>query len=160
MDAVLIDVQAGVIGIFQLKWNDPFILAGREQKKRNLLRESVSWIDSVLQWTKAKTSEDLSRTFGVKKQILENIRDIKLFILGRNFAHFSGDEQQDDRAAWGFWSQILRFAMTCYERSSPIEWLYGKLVHESPFNRKSPSLPDEQFQIGDITITVSFGGEG
>jgi hypothetical protein len=84
---------------------------------------------------------------------------VLLFVLGRNFAHFSGDEQPDDRAAWGMWPQVIRLIKEgldnkTLDTTDPLGWLYVTLRSESP--ARKPELKREgcEFQLGDYEIIL------
>lgn len=77
---------------------------------------------------------------------------IRLFVLGRHFAHFSGDTEPDVRAAWGMWPQVLRLCVEERDPVDPIKGHFQALKAQSPFMRE-PSIPRGQdMQIGDLKI--------
>ncbi len=156
IDATLIDLDAGVIGLFQLKWNEHFILYGREHKKVSFYQECNEWIINVLEWFNNKLPQEISMQFGIKRSMLNLIKEIKLFILGRNYAHFSGDEKPSDKAAWGLWPQAVRiFKEKDIDNNNPIVWLYNELNNQSPFQEEiRPIKGEEQLIIGDIIINL------
>jgi len=153
IDAVIVDQRNGVAGLFQLKWQDAFGHSMRERtaKMRNFYREVGSWIDSVTKFVSGSTREEINRILGLPVRSSRPV-ECRLFIVGRYFAHFSGDTPPDERAAWAVWPQLIRLSKAS-PSANPIEALYSALIADSPVKRKV-SLPSSSFRLGDRVITM------
>jgi hypothetical protein len=153
IDAVVIDKTNGIAGLFQLKWQDPFGHSTRERaaRMRNFQREATSWVNAVTEFLQNSTDQDINRLFGLPESALRP--QCRLFVVGRYFAHFSGEAAPDGRAAWAVWPQLMRLACADRDCENPIAQLHTAVATDSPFNKNiSLSLPS--FQLGGRTIKV------
>ena len=109
IDAALFDQRTGSLGLFQLKWQDPFesSLRKRESRKKNLIRTANEWVDAAHGWLSGKSDADIRQQFRLRKGASGSVY---LFVLGRNFVSFSGAPASDPRAAWGMWPQFVELA--------------------------------------------------
>jgi len=157
IDAAIFDLRNNVAGLFQLKWQEPFgpSVRARESRKRNFLVQTGVWIDQVLSFLQTVSPRDVADSFGLKLTDAEHIKNFRLFIVGRNFSHFSGDTAPDERAAWGLWPQILRLAAEEYDYADPVTSLYHQLRRTSPFLKPRPEVADMAFSIGGTRIVVT-----
>jgi hypothetical protein len=161
IDAAFFDERNGELGLFQLKWQDFFgdSLQKRETKKKNFLEESTKWIEKVTDMITSNTNEKIMEIINLDKFTHTRISKIYLFVIGRNFSHFSGNEVPDDRAAWGMWPQLLRILNEGGEndnliKSNKISWLHNKLKDESPIHDKPPEFKDNfQYEVGGCKVT-------
>ncbi|MNW40387.1 hypothetical protein D3C74_175000 [compost metagenome] len=150
IDAFIYDKVTGTLGLFQLKWQEPFAdsMYERKSRKANFESESNDWIDSVNGWLENKTISELSASFGLKKNVFNNLNQTLLFVLGRNFSHFSGNSVPIDNAAWGMWAQVLRLFSdnTCIETDSLL-WLYRSLKNDNPIDKAKKFIDEEGFEL-------------
>jgi hypothetical protein len=153
VDAVVVDKRNGVLGLFQLKWQDAFGHSMRERgaKLANFYREVETWIETVSSFLAGTSQEEIDRTFGLRNR--SQPAKCRLFIVSRYFAHFSGNTRPDGRAAWGVWPQVIRLAIANAGAESPIDALHCSLVADSPFKRKV-SVPSQRFCLGGTTIVL------
>jgi len=158
VDAVVLDKKTGVVGLFQLKWQDAFGHSMRERgaKMKNFSREAQKWIDTVGTFLANATPAEMCQMLGLSIQSRRPLQ-YRLFVIGRYFAHFSGDATPDDRAAWIVWPQLIRLAKKVAASDNPIEELYSAGIADSPINRPV-SVPASTFRLGDITITMQAVG--
>lgn len=161
IDAVVFDQQNGTLGLFQLKWQDPFgtSMQKRETKKGNILAETNSWIDRVSSWLLDKEPDEIAQAFSLEQFTKIKVSKVLLFILGRYYVHFSGDEPPDSRAAWGMWPQVLRLLkesleVKTYDGSDPLGWLHTKLLNESPFLKTRPELKQYEFELEGLKVVL------
>ncbi|MBY0001430.1 hypothetical protein H7S55_14725 [Priestia aryabhattai] len=163
IDGFVFDKRTGVLGLFQLKWQEPFShsMQERESRKKNFINKSNGWIEAVLEWIKDKTTDELANAFGVKASALKELKKIVLFVVGRNSAHFTGDEVPDERVAWGLWPQILRIVSEnglndkeAFE--NPILWLYESLKSDSPMLKKIEVPDTEELKFGKYKLIVEL----
>ena len=85
----------------------------------------------------------------------EQINCFRLYVIGRNFSHFSGQDASDERAAWGLWPQLLRLAAEDYNHSNPLQGLYDGLKRTSPFRKSRLALEGTQFSLGGKQIVLN-----
>ena len=161
IDAAFFDERNGHLGIFQLKWQDFFgdSMRKRETKMLNMLQETNAWIDIVVNWLEGKEPDTILHEVGLAQVTKAKISRVYLFVLGRNYSHFSGDAAPDPRAAWGMWPQVLRIIKEAtdsgsYGISDPIGWLDIKLREESPTRKSQPDLVAWDFHIGDYHVVL------
>ena len=163
IDAVVFDSDTGVLGLFQLKWQDLF---GRDPYKRssrmkNFLPSAQTWVDTISTWLTGKSHEEICSTFRIRRNKTE-IKRSELFVLGRSSAHFSGQTRPDPRAAWGTWPQVLLLLSKIKKddpkkfEEDPLTWLASQLRVNSPFagSFNLRGLPPESLRLDEITITV------
>ena len=158
VDAVVFDKRNGVVGLFQLKWQDAFGHSMRERtaKMKNFSREANKWIDTVIAFLANTTEKDIYRSLGLSGKSAQTLQ-YRLFVVGRYFAHFSGNTRPDPRAAWSVWPQVMRLARAAANTPNPLDALHSAVVADSPLN-KTISLPPSSFRLGDRTITMQAVG--
>ncbi|RAK62408.1 hypothetical protein [Hymenobacter edaphi] len=162
IDAVVFDKVTKSLGLFQLKWQDPF--ANSMQKRRsvisNLQKNALSWLDKVFTWvsrTDVKTT--LNALQITRHSPAENtIGDVYFFVIGRHGIHFTGVEQ-DERAAWGSWPQLLAGAVRISKQeteSDPIQHMHARLKHDAPRLRMerdgAPVLADFDLRFENFRV--------
>jgi hypothetical protein len=154
IDALIVDKKNRVAGLFQLKWQDGFGHSMRERSARmkNFCREAGSWTDAVANFLSNSTSEEVNRTLGLPKSSPPT--ECRLFVVGRYFAHFSGDASPDDRALYGVWPQLIRLMRADSGVADPIRTLHSALTVDSPLKRKI-TVPCSSFRIGNSLITMN-----
>lgn len=154
IDALIVDERNHVAGLFQLKWQEGFGHSMRERsaKMKNFCREACSWTDAVTRFLAASSAGEVIQLLGLSR----SSRPIEclLFVVGRYFAHFSGDASMDDRAVYGHWSQLIQLAQANDCSGDPIRTLHSALKVDSPLRRKI-SVASESFRIGDSVITMT-----
>jgi hypothetical protein len=149
IDAVVIDPANEVIGLFQLKWQDSFESSMKERsaKLRNFAREANEWISAVRSYVETATPGQTAQILNIPLQLVRNLSGYRLFVIGRNFAHFSGDSRPDPHVAWGLWPQVLRLVHQKYSFANPIAALHMELQADSPFLRTPPSAEEYEIQL-------------
>ncbi|MEP2775866.1 MAG: hypothetical protein ABJQ29_13775 [Luteolibacter sp.] len=155
IDAVAYDGVSGVLGLIQLKWQDLFgsVLKERESKKRNFLEKSNEWVDKVVSWCEADEISQRLRSAGLSQAVSE-IKQVRIFVIGRSFSYFSGDCSQNQKAAWGNWAQVVRLMDVTSMTVCPLSELHQALIDDSPKNRaKGPSHLHE-IVVAGITLKV------
>jgi hypothetical protein len=156
IDAAIIDPDNQAIGLFQLKWQDFFEGSMRERsaKLRNFLRESTEWISAVRTYIHGTPPLDIARMLNVSVDLTSRISVYRLFVIGRNFAHFSGNTQTDPQVAWGLWPQVLRLIRARYNFENPVVALHTDLRKESPFLKNLPTIEEERIKIGSYNVVI------
>lgn len=157
IDAAIFDPVNNIAGLFQLKWQDPFgpSIRVRESRKRNFLPATSEWIEQSLAFIQTLTPRKLADSFGLRLPEAEQIKYFRIFVIGRNFSHFSGEEPPDARAAWGLWPQVLRLTAQQYDHANPLDGLYDGLKRTSPFLKPRPDVQDMRFSLGSMKIVVT-----
>ena len=153
IDAAVFDRANGTLGLFQLKWQDPFgtSMRKRNSKMMNFLSETNRWISTVSTFL-LEHPHALDHPLGQGTIPTHDVKIIHLFVIGRHFAHFSGGASRDSRAAWGIWPQVLRLFKESAVGSDPITWLHKTLQQQSPTLKtpgNSRALRDADWRIPD-----------
>jgi hypothetical protein len=158
IDALAVDVVSKVVGVFQLKWQDLFAssMRERESKKTNFLKTGNAWVEKVSRWIAEGKMPETLISLGLPKELAIQIKKARLFVLGRNFSHFSGDCPMDERAAWGTWPQVLRLLEVKAVGESPITILHDQLILDSPHKRAQRPNGREEIKIPGMTLVSHF----
>ena len=100
IDAALFDKATGTLGLFQLKWQDPFgtSMRKRNSKMMNFLEETDQWVSTVSSILR-ETPEVLNHLLGDRTVRIKDTKKIHLFVIGRHFSHFSGEASRVPEAA-------------------------------------------------------------
>ncbi len=156
IDVFAYDRENKTVGLFQLKWQDPFCgsMRERESKKRNLLVNGNEWVGKVSEWASGPEMTKTLIGLGMPKQEAANIKSAKLFVLGRNFSKFSGEFQTDLRAAWGHWSQVQRLLEGTRLTESPFEKLFELMQSENPSDRTRGRASVSELRVGPIIVKI------
>ncbi len=106
VDAIIIDRKTGTLALVQLKWHDVFGLSlpERESRRRNISKAN-EWIERVISWVDGRTSAELCKVFGFNVKA-SNTPPV-LYVVARYAARFTGEKDQDPRASWLGWPEIL-----------------------------------------------------
>lgn len=160
VDAVVLDRRSGTLGLFQLKWQDFFgdSMKQRESRKKNFLLGANKWVDAVDWWTRGRTMLEVGERFGMSRDDADRIRRLRLFVVGRNFSGFSGENASDERAAWGLWPQVVRLMVERLDHKDPISGLFEALKEDAPTLRL-PGPSDEEpsrVKLDDVLISLEF----
>ena len=157
IDALLYDRSRRVLGLVQLKWQDPFAsMRERASKKENFLNTGNKWTAIVSDWAKQRGPNGVARDAGIPAAEAEKVERIVLFVFGRYFAHFSATTEPHAGAAWGNWAQVIRLVHGSEAMpDDPIGWLNEALRGDSPFRRaKRPDVVQE-LDLGDgVSVTI------
>lgn len=106
IDAVVLDRRHGTLALVQLKWHDiyGFSLSERESRRRNITKAN-EWTERVMSWANGRTSSQLAKEFC----LASNASDTPplLYVVARYGARFTGVTDQDSRASWLAWPEIL-----------------------------------------------------
>lgn len=155
IDAIVFDRKEGVLGLFQLKWQDFFrySLRSRESKKLNFNKNANKWVARVSEWLAEQRTGNALGALGISSRDILGVRRILLFVVGRNAAHFSGEGSLDARAAWGTWYKVLRIVAEELDGVVSLSGLFDKMISLSPLNQEVRTAAAE-LRIGDTVITL------
>ena len=153
IDAAVFDRATGTLGLFQLKWQDPFGTSMRKRysKMMNFHSETNRWVSAVSSFL-LQNPNALDHLLGDGVLRTHDAKRIHLFVIGRHFSHFSGEAPRDSRAAWGTWPQVLRLFKESTVGSDPITWLHMMLQEQSPSLRAPTTVEEYEMQIGEYRI--------
>ena len=153
VDALIIDRFTGVLGLFQLKWQDRFVssMRQRESKKINFQKTCNQWVERVYQWLAKNSISEVCKLCGLGDDDAETVNEFRVFVIGRNAAHFSGGGVLDSRAAWGNWYQVQKLVSESITSASPLAELHKLMVQDSPLNQQLELPTREEIKIGNIT---------
>lgn len=140
IDAVVYDTTTKTLGLFQLKWQDPFSHSMQERFSRitNLFPKAQEWIDKVGAWTQGNDVKTLLNSLQITKFApkASGIENICVFIISRSHINFTG-VKMDDTVAWGSWYQLIEsIASVKTMFDDPIQEMFVKLKAFSPELRK------------------------
>lgn len=156
IDAVVIDPENRAIGFFQLKWQDSFESSMKERsaKLRNFVRETNQWISTVRAYIESASAAEMARILNVSVDLTRNVSSYRLFVIGRTFAHFSGNTQPDPGVAWGLWPQVLRLMHEKHNNNNPIVSLHTDLREQSPLLKPPLSLEQTDITLASHNVVV------
>lgn len=156
IDAFAFDSVANIAGLFQLKWQDHFAgsMRERESRKSNFLKTGNSWVEKVSKWVESGKMAETLMSLGMPREVATEIKETRLFVIGRNFSHFSGDFQPDCRAAWGNWLQLVRLVDSPAQGASPLTVLFDSIKKDSPFTRSRRSATVEEIRIDGLKLSI------
>ena len=161
IDAVLFDTNTMTLGLFQLKWQDPFKKSMRERFSRisNLFDKSIEWVEKVENWLANTDLKNIIEILGLKKYYKQeiSINEVYIFVLSRNNINFTNVDKMDERVAWGTWYQMIESQNVVRTSSeNDIKDAFVKLKTLSPKHRlkkeKLPDLPDFEMRFGEYKI--------
>lgn len=161
IDAVIFDSKTGTLGIFQLKWQDPFAkdMTERYSRMSNLFPKANEWVEKMKKWVTSNTSKTIINSLQINKYLKEkiDIKDICCFVISRNQMNFTGMEIIDKTVAWSSWYQLIESqARFKTEFDDPIREMFVKIKSFSPERRLNmeelPQAEDLEVQIGKIKV--------
>lgn len=160
IDAICVHGATGTVGLFQLKWQDPFGGSGRERRSRmvNFTKSANEWVAKTRSWLGTSEAGGLLRSIGVPVGPSAKPVPIRLFVIGRHFSRFTGQQTRDSSAAWGNWNQVRRIISGSLDGADPVGSLYNLLIAEAA------AAPDvrhaiESLKLGDFTLTMVGPGQ-
>ena len=161
IDAVIFDTKTMTLGLFQLKWQDPFRKSMRERFSRisNLFNKASEWVEKVEYWLTNTDISNIIETLELRKYTKEDvhINEVHIFVLSRNNINFTNVDGLDERVAWGTWYQMIESqAIVKSSSDNVIRDAFIKLKTLSPKNRmkteKIPEVPNFETTFGKYRI--------
>lgn len=154
IDAVLFDTTANCLYLFQLKWFDVFGLGLKERQSKltNLLKAN-KWVNQVSSWISTLSQCELFIRLDLQKHQPEITAEIRLIVLTRNSARFSGSHKYDERAAWIAWPRLIRLVTEGSNHLAPMEeaWLSAT---EDIHQKHQPSGKFTKYEFPGLQIDV------
>ena len=89
IDAAVFDASTGTLGLFELKWQDPFgtSMRKRNSKMKNFLNETNRWVSTVSSILN-RNPQALDNLLGQEITHICDTKRILLFVIGRHFPTF------------------------------------------------------------------------
>jgi len=149
------------LGLFQLKWQDPFRKSMKERFSRisNLFNKASEWVEKVEYWLTNTEPKNILDTLDIKKYYKGEIylNEVHLFVLARNNINFTNVDGLDDRVAWGTWYQMIESqAIVKSSSDNIIRDAFVKLKTLSPKHRMKneiiPEIPNFETTFGKYRI--------
>ncbi|WP_158704686.1 hypothetical protein [Ectopseudomonas mendocina] len=153
IDAVIIDRHSGDIALIQLKWHDIYGRSTSQRKSRSTnILQANKWVDSVNTWVGSRTSTEIKGSLGinVNSHSNSNSRPI-IYVIARYTARFGDITNQDERAVWLGWHEIL-FASKKLEKKNRLTNI--PLFINNIQNEFTHSPTNEEFHFQDITVKL------
>lgn len=154
IDAAVFDRKTGSLATFELKSQDPFARSDAEfVRQRDNFLHANRQVSGMLDWLNRNSANELLNRVDSRTAKHVRVQNVYPFVIGRYLAHFTGGAQQDRRAGWCTWTQMLKelerqplFA----SGTNPLVSLFARI-------RKGPDtmLDPERFRSRRIPIGVS-----
>lgn len=157
IDAAVINMTSGEVGLFQLKWQDPaeYSPFALSSKRSNYNEQTEAWIKSVTTWLTENAESQIANILGMKARFFKK-NNVKLFVLGRRHGNYSGNDLPDSNCVWCQWYQLLQVsAHLRSDNNLTIGNLYDFLEKTTPYTRPILERPNK-FVVGKYHI--HFGG--
>lgn len=157
IDAAVFDKKTGVLGLFELKSHDPFARSRDERiRQRGNLLHANRQVSSILAWVRQHGADEILNRTDRKTAKSFRVRRVYPFVLGRYLAHFPDGPPPDTRAAWGTWSQVLRWSdrVSRQAPSNPIASLFNELHQATPLDLDVGGLPAFEIHLGSSRLFV------
>jgi hypothetical protein len=160
IDAILYDSETKTLGLFQLKWQDPFAHSMKERYSRisNMFPKANEWIEKMKFWLSNNDKKTVLNSLQITKHFpkAREIEEICVFVIARNDIHFTGIKT-DERVAWGSWHQIIESQARVETKfDDPIREMFVKLKTFTPENRMTreevPTRQKFEANIGDYKV--------
>lgn len=163
IDAVAYDTETKTLGLFQLKWQDPFAHSMKERfsKISNLFPKAHEWIGKIETWLSNNDIKTILNSLQITKFAPQarEINNICVFVIARNHIHFSR-VKTDERVAWGSWYQIIESTASIETKlDDPIKEMFVRLKFSAPEHRMNrEEMPERQHfeaKIGDYRVSYA-----
>ena len=153
IDFAAYDVGSNELCLFQLKWQHPVGMDNRARHSagKNLVQECDRWISAISSWLERHCTSDLMKRMGIECPEPPTVR---LFVLARYHAHFSGFGSRDNRAAWATWAYFRR---VCAENPESLtaEELESQMRSQIASAHTTKRRESTMFPVGNIAIVLN-----
>ncbi|MBO9460674.1 hypothetical protein [Labrenzia sp. R5_0] len=107
LDFISYDKTHNELALFQLKWQHPVGIDNRARRSagKNLLSQGNDWVERVMGWISRNGVDELAKRAGIA--IKPDIK-VRLFVIGRYNAYFTGFSDRDERATWADWNHLMK----------------------------------------------------
>ena len=156
VDAVALSKDTGTLGLFQLKWQDPFGGDLRERRNRlaNLVPSANRWVQAVLEWLEVHGPQTLVK-LAQFRGVIPQVHRVILFVVGRYHCNFS-QSRPDSRAVWCSWAQLLRAVDAGGLSGDPLVSLKETIERKRDECRPPRGSGIGTLHLRDFTIETSY----
>ncbi len=157
IDAAVFDRKTGVLGLFELKTQDPFARSATElTRQRDNVLYANRQISGVLTWLNRHGGDALLSRFDAQTAKRFRVQKVFPFVLGRYLVHFNDGPEPDSRAAWGTWPQLLRLLeeQAMRDTANPIGSLFTRLKRDTPLAYLIADAERRDIAVGDSRLVV------
>lgn len=156
LDYIAYDKINNELAIFQLKWQQPVGIDNRARRSagKNLVSQGNDWIDRVTRWLDTFGINELAQRAGI--QVKPDAK-VRLLVVARYNAHFSGYSDYDERATWVDWNHLMKLRLA--QPSSSVSELCQALRTE--VDKASTSYPGDSYALplGNLAVILNPEGE-
>ena len=160
IDAVVFDRIEGVIGIFQLKWQDFNIAEVKQQRSRakDFVSRVDAWATAISDWIAEFGLEALCRVLQISPVDGIPVTNIRLFAIGRSAARFKSYGYQPSRpdVAHCTWAQFLRLRYEIGPVENVITRLHDAIRTESNGIPRLDNVSQEIVAAGQSILFEDF----
>jgi hypothetical protein len=152
IDFAAYDSDTGEVGLFQLKWQQPVDADDgiRRSAGKNLTDTSNRWVKAVLDWLDKYGVHELGSRLGLRSQRISSIR---LFVVGRYHAYFSGYDDYNDDAVWTDWHHLLKVRLS--KPNASVSEFADSVMAEIAAAREANRGESLALPLGDVAIIVN-----
>ena len=153
IDALVLDLQSGSIGLFQLKWHDVFgrSLTERNSRRLNLLAAN-EWVGRVSGWVKGRSSVEIAAALGLRSTG-PGRRPPCLFVVARHAGRFAGEHDFDQRATWAGWAEVV-WAHDRSRNDEDVVWSIRKKLRRKRFGGKGLAGEVSIHSLPGLTVEI------
>lgn len=156
IDALIYDKNYGVLGVFQLKWQEMYGASMKERYSRisNLYPKATEWIEKVEAWINESNKNDVFNKLGISCK--RDIAKVLIFVVCRHGTYFT-NQKPDERAAWAsIWLIIKIFSQIPENIPNKIDILHSLIFQEYDALKKvkKNTLEEDTFHIGGYKIAL------
>ncbi len=155
IDAAVLDITTGELGLFQLKWQDLASnrLGAIRSKAKNFVERVSLWADQVEDWIEEFGEAELCRS--LKLQIPKGAvpSRVMMFAVGRSGARFKsyGYALTNDNIAASNWNQFVRLRYEVGPAERVLSEIHSRIFSEQSRKEARKPLP-YSFEIDGRTI--------
>lgn len=153
IDFAVFDRKDGDLALLQLKWQQPIGADERQRRNAgsNLTSECNAWIERATGWLAIYGVAELVRRLGFPPAPAPRLR---LVVLGRYHAHFTGSGVRDGRADWFDWQHVRRARIEGPRRS--LAQLLDAVARETAASAAAAQKEANMLPIGDAGVILNL----
>lgn len=156
IDSVVYERSTNCLYLIQLKWLAVYAreLARREKQHDELLNKAGGWVQKVDNWVGEVGHDKVLQTVGLGDMAIDPAKlTVRLLVLNRWWARFSGKEPFDVRAAWLSWSRLKLLAREVPSGSAPLDYIYLR-AQSMLMPVFTPVTTPKSYTIAGLTVNV------
>ncbi|MFN8591660.1 MAG: hypothetical protein U0031_09400 [Thermomicrobiales bacterium] len=109
VDAVVFDRKTGALGLFELKWQDPFARSTAESTRQGeTMLHANRQVAGILDWINRHGADEILNRVDARTARTFRVQKVVPFVVGRYLMHLGAGAVPDRRIAWATWPQVLR----------------------------------------------------